>query len=415
MAEVKNWVVQESGTVGTGNIVLGAAVEGFASFASAFAGPAEVWYSLEDNGNREAGIANFDGNNTLARTTVMATFLNGVYNDTTPQAISLSGEATISCTYNKVAFDRGFRQTEISDTPPTDPQPDDIWWDSTTGRQFIWYNDGTSAQWVQTSQWNSGVAGATVPDGLYVLTTLYDLEIGDINNLVTVSQEVVGAINEVKGLADAAQAAAAASIQPDGSIEMDGGYTPATPQAVATKQYVDDTAAPVSGVSIERIVYGRSASFAVQEPAPANTNVPFQIEFGAGFATPEITVAANGDITFHQTTQYQLEFVLHAGRMGGGGGDARFLMWSEINGAVPAGGTSVMHSFTDNDAVISTNIFDIFDATAGDVLRIWAMRDGGGGSNNSGGLYPLTPNNPAAPDVASANIVASKPVATVIP
>jgi hypothetical protein len=59
-----------------------------------------------------------------------------------------------------------------------------MWFESDTGRTFIWYNDGTSSQWVQVapggnavqtaesfnyiingslqwSQWNAGVAGAT--------------------------------------------------------------------------------------------------------------------------------------------------------------------------------------------------------------------------------------------------------------
>jgi hypothetical protein len=36
----------------------------------------------------------------------------------------------------------------ISDTPPSSPSPGDPWWDSTDGTLYIWYDDGTSAQWV---------------------------------------------------------------------------------------------------------------------------------------------------------------------------------------------------------------------------------------------------------------------------
>jgi hypothetical protein len=48
-----------------------------------------------------------------------------------------------------------------SDTAPTNPNNGDMWFDSSVGKTFIWYDDGTSTQWVQMSpNTQSGPAGA---------------------------------------------------------------------------------------------------------------------------------------------------------------------------------------------------------------------------------------------------------------
>lgn len=36
----------------------------------------------------------------------------------------------------------------VGDTPPANPALGDLWWASDIGELFIWYDDGTSAQWV---------------------------------------------------------------------------------------------------------------------------------------------------------------------------------------------------------------------------------------------------------------------------
>jgi hypothetical protein len=40
---------------------------------------------------------------------------------------------------------------EVSATAPSDPDPGDLWWNSTTGILKIYYDDGTSQQWVDAS------------------------------------------------------------------------------------------------------------------------------------------------------------------------------------------------------------------------------------------------------------------------
>lgn len=39
----------------------------------------------------------------------------------------------------------------VSDTPPSSPTPGMLWWESDSGSLFIWYNDGSSSQWVQVN------------------------------------------------------------------------------------------------------------------------------------------------------------------------------------------------------------------------------------------------------------------------
>jgi hypothetical protein len=52
---------------------------------------------------------------------------------------------------------------QISPTAPTNPVPGDLWYNSLLGRTFVYYNDGSSSQWVDTAPFNStGSSGASV-------------------------------------------------------------------------------------------------------------------------------------------------------------------------------------------------------------------------------------------------------------
>jgi hypothetical protein len=59
----------------------------------------------------------------------------------------------------------------ISETTPEDPTPGDVWFDSTSGISFIYYNDEDGEQWVEIGDTAggptgpSGVVGATGPTG----------------------------------------------------------------------------------------------------------------------------------------------------------------------------------------------------------------------------------------------------------
>ena len=99
-----NWTIENSSSQGQGAITLSGSVLTFARFRDTV--PAGmVWYSIEDaNGNREAGQGTFDGTNTLARTTINATLVGTLYNDTNPTPINLSGDEVVGITFNNAAF-----------------------------------------------------------------------------------------------------------------------------------------------------------------------------------------------------------------------------------------------------------------------------------------------------------------------
>jgi hypothetical protein len=44
-----------------------------------------------------------------------------------------------------------FADAAISDTPPVNPNNGDLWWNSADGQFYVYYNDGSSAQWVSAS------------------------------------------------------------------------------------------------------------------------------------------------------------------------------------------------------------------------------------------------------------------------
>jgi hypothetical protein len=58
-------------------------------------------------------------------------------------------------------------QMTIADAPPTGGFHGMQWWDSNSGKMYVWYEDGTSAQWVMVSGGGGGTStagGGAIPD-----------------------------------------------------------------------------------------------------------------------------------------------------------------------------------------------------------------------------------------------------------
>ena len=61
----------------------------------------------------------------------------------------------------------------VSDTAPAGPSAGDLWFDSTVLRTYVYYNDGSSSQWVLSNPVGlKGPTGAAGADGSSV--TVYD-------------------------------------------------------------------------------------------------------------------------------------------------------------------------------------------------------------------------------------------------
>lgn len=54
--------------------------------------------------------------------------------------------------------------TTIGDTPPPSPAVGDSWWDSSEGQLYVWFNDGSSSQWVAATN-RAGPTGPAGPVG----------------------------------------------------------------------------------------------------------------------------------------------------------------------------------------------------------------------------------------------------------
>lgn len=65
---------------------------------------------------------------------------------------------------NSVSFASGGGVT-VSDTAPVSPAAGAEWWDSTSGKRYVYYNDGTSSQWVE----GAGASGASGVDAVLAL------------------------------------------------------------------------------------------------------------------------------------------------------------------------------------------------------------------------------------------------------
>ena len=113
MAAVGNWVAEITTTVGVGPISLGGALTGFVRFSPAIP-DGEVWYALIDGDNKEAGRGVLSGS-TLNRTEVFTTLYNGIYDDSTPSPIPLSGTANVYSTFNKTAFEEFTNASSLLD------------------------------------------------------------------------------------------------------------------------------------------------------------------------------------------------------------------------------------------------------------------------------------------------------------
>ena len=98
MPKQADWVKETvSGTPGTGTITLGGAVAGFCRFQDNFSTGDKVYYSIQDGDNREEGYGTLTTGSpwTLARTTPLRTIYEGVFDKTTPSAISLTSAAIV--------------------------------------------------------------------------------------------------------------------------------------------------------------------------------------------------------------------------------------------------------------------------------------------------------------------------------
>lgn len=95
--KTENWLGEYTATIGTGDVIFGGAIEGFAEFSNV-GSSVNVFYTIMDGLDKETGIGFLDGNR-LIRSEIHATLVAGVYTKN-GSAINLSGDAQIYGTAN---------------------------------------------------------------------------------------------------------------------------------------------------------------------------------------------------------------------------------------------------------------------------------------------------------------------------
>lgn len=163
MLKKRNFVKETTTTSGTGTLTL-TAVTGWARFADAYANGDVVPYAIRNGNNREVGWGTVGAGNTLARTTVLATLVAGVYDDTAPAALTLAGESVVFTG----TFAELFTAAEIAFTPTGALASTDV-------QAALAELDGDLTAHV----------GAADPHAGYVLESLFDansLLIADVDN-----------------------------------------------------------------------------------------------------------------------------------------------------------------------------------------------------------------------------------------
>jgi hypothetical protein len=88
-----------------------------------------------DSNSSSANQFNLGANVSLGASQAIQLWYDGTSSQWRPKAGSGSGSS-------------GGASVTISDTAPVAPSPGNLWWNSTSGHLFIYYNDGTSSQWV---------------------------------------------------------------------------------------------------------------------------------------------------------------------------------------------------------------------------------------------------------------------------
>lgn len=179
----------------------------------------------------------------------------------------------------------------VSDTPPTTPSDNALWWESDTGFLFLYYNDGNSKQWIQINSLSDAayLKKAGVIDGSDALAgqigEYISLATGNIA-LPTVTQTNLGSISLPAGDWDV-----------DGFINFAGGFTAANNlQAYLTTVSATPPTAGGPGRSVHVGASFQSSTMMVTGTARFSLSAATLIYLGAYISLQTGTCTANGTI-----------------------------------------------------------------------------------------------------------------------
>lgn len=133
----------------------------------------------------------------------------------------------------------------------------------------------------------------------------------------------------------------------------------------------------------KQVLYGSSNA---SSQAPAATNTPLQIEFGAVQNLTDVSLASNGTLTFNTSGDYLLIVFMRFGRTSGTGTAIIFnrLLYNDVQAL-----NSNSLKLPDQDIIIPFSATIPVSALENATFKVQIMRDSAG--VNNGGLYQLSP------------------------
>jgi hypothetical protein len=94
--------------------------------------------------------------------------------------------------YNNFTNVPSIPQTTIGDAPPTSPLNGNLWWDSSTGRLKIYYEDIDSSQWVDAFPVTGTIAGNSNEDYVTIAATVGSSSETNLSNLTVAFENETG-------------------------------------------------------------------------------------------------------------------------------------------------------------------------------------------------------------------------------
>lgn len=132
-----------------------------------------------------------------------------------------------------------------------------------------------------------------------------------------------------------------------------------------------------------QVLYGSSNA---ASQAPAATNTPLQVEFGATQTLTDVSLSSTGTLTFNTGGDYLLIVFMRFGRTSGAGTAIVFnrLLYNDVQAL-----NSNSLKLPDQDVIIPFSAAIPVSAVADDTFKVQIMRDSAG--VNNGGLYQISP------------------------
>jgi hypothetical protein len=145
-------------------------------------------------------------------------------------------------------------------------------------------------------------------------------------------------------------------------------------------------------------------SGSIVDQGPVALDTPYQLNFGAGDTSPQVTIDASGNVEYLEAGNYHTRLEVTIGRTATSGTALIFLR-ALLNGLEypPISAGIIMD---DNNITVPLFFSTTDQHSIGDILTLEIYRDSGG--TNDGGTYTLTPSLGGWSPAPSASVVVSR-------